>query len=62
VNSNLVEIPEGKRPLGPSHRCEDNVTMDLTELGWEDVDWIHLAQGMDKWRALVDTVTHLRIP
>jgi len=39
--------PEGKRPLGRCrHRWEDNVIMDLREVGWEDVNWIHLAQDI----------------
>jgi hypothetical protein len=42
---NLVGKPEGKRPLGrPMHRCEDNIRMDFREIGWECVDWIHLAR------------------
>jgi hypothetical protein len=41
---------------------EDNIRMDLRETGWEGVDWIHLAQERDKWQALVNTVTNLRIP
>jgi len=36
--------------------------MDFREIGWEGVDWIHLAQGRDKWRALVDMVMNLRVP
>jgi hypothetical protein len=43
----LVGKPEGKRPLGrPKHRWEDNVEMDLREIGWEDANSIHLAQNM----------------
>jgi hypothetical protein len=39
---------EGKRPLGRRRRrWEDNIRMDLGEIGWEDVDWLHLAQGME---------------
>jgi hypothetical protein len=45
----LVGKPEGKRPLGrPRHRCEHNIKMDLLEIGWDDVDWIGLAQDRDK--------------
>jgi hypothetical protein len=59
----LVRQPEGKRPLGiPRHRWEDNIRMDLREIGWEGVDWIHLAQDTVQWRALVNTVMDLRIP
>jgi hypothetical protein len=49
----LVGKPERKRPLGrPRHRWVDNIKMDLLETGWCGVDWIGLAQNMDKWRAL----------
>jgi len=45
----MVREPEGKGPLGsPRHRGEDNIKMDLREIGWEDVDWIHLAQERDQ--------------
>jgi hypothetical protein len=54
--------PEGKRPLGrPRHRWEDNIRMDLREMGWEIVTWIHLAQDKDQWRADVNTVMNLRV-
>jgi hypothetical protein len=44
----LVRKPDGKRPLGRSrHRWEDNIRVDLREIGWKDVDWIHLAQDRD---------------
>jgi hypothetical protein len=59
----LVGKPEGKKPLGrPRRRWEDNIRMDLREVGWEGVDWMHLAQGRDQWRAVVDTVMKLRVP
>jgi hypothetical protein len=59
----LVGRPEGRRPLGrPRRRWEDNIKMDLREIGFGDVDWIHLAQDRDRWRALVNTVTSLRVP
>jgi hypothetical protein len=45
-----------------SRRWEDNVKMDLREIGFGDVDWIHWAQDRDRWRALVNTVTNLRVP
>jgi hypothetical protein len=52
--TNLVGNSGGKRPLGISRcRWEDDITMDLREIGWEGVDWRHLAQGRDQWRALV---------
>ena len=48
----LVGKPEGKRPLGrPRRRWEDNIKMDLQEVGW-GIDWIRLAQDRDRWRAL----------
>jgi hypothetical protein len=51
----LVGRPEGRRPLGrPRCRWEDNITMNLGEIGFGDVDWIHLAQDRDMWRALVN--------
>jgi hypothetical protein len=59
----LVGRPERKRPLGrPRHRWEDNIKMDLGEIGWGCVDWIGLAQDRDQWRALVNMVMNLRVP
>jgi len=59
----LVGEPEGKRPLGrPRRRWEDNIKMDLQEVGWGGMDWIELAQDRDRWRALVNAVMNLRIP
>jgi hypothetical protein len=59
----LVGRPEGRRPLGRPRRIwEDNIKMDLREIGFGDVDWIHLAQDTERWRALVNTVTSLRFP
>jgi hypothetical protein len=53
----LVGRPEGRRPLGrPRRRWEDNIKMNLGEIGFGDVEWIHLAQDRDTWRALVNTV------
>jgi hypothetical protein len=40
----------------------DNIRMDLVEVGWDDTDWIGLAQDRDRWRALVNSVLNLRIP
>jgi hypothetical protein len=55
--------PEGKRPLRkPLHRWEYNIRMDLREIWREGVDWIHLAQDQDKWRALVNMVMNLQGP
>jgi len=46
----LVGIPEGKKPLErPMQRWEDNIRMHLMEIGWEGVDWMHLAQDGDQW-------------
>jgi hypothetical protein len=54
---------EGKRQLGrPRRRWADNIKMDLREIGWDDEDWIDLAQDRDQWRALVNTVMNLRVP
>jgi hypothetical protein len=59
----LVGRPEGRKPLArPRHRWEDNIRMDLREIGFGDVDWIHLAQDRDRWRAVVNTVMNLRVP
>jgi hypothetical protein len=59
----LVGKPEGKRPLGrPRHRWEDNIKMDLRDIGSGDMKLIDLAQDMDQWRALVNTVMNLRVP
>jgi hypothetical protein len=61
--NSLVGRPEGRRPLGrPRGRWEDNIKMDLTEIGFGNVDWIHWAQDRDRWRALVNTVMNLRVP
>jgi hypothetical protein len=58
-----VGKPEEKRPLGrPGRSWEDNVRMDLREIGWADIDWIDLAQDRDQWRALVNTVMNIRVP
>jgi hypothetical protein len=59
----LVGKPEGKRPLGkPRRRWEDNIKMDLQEVGCEGVGWMELAQDRDRWRALVNAVMNLRVP
>ena len=59
----LVGKHEGKRPLGrPRRRWEDNIKMDLQEVGCRDVDWIELAQDMDRWREIVNVVLNLRVP
>jgi hypothetical protein len=59
----LIGRPEGRRPLRrPRRRWEDNIKMNLREIGFGDVDWIHWAQDRDRWRALVNTVMNLRVP
>jgi len=57
----LVGKPEEKRPLG-RRRWEDNIKMDLQEVGGGCGDWIELAQVRDRWRKLVSTVKNLRVP
>jgi hypothetical protein len=58
----LVGSPEGRRPLGrPRLRWEDNIKMDLHEVGW-GMDWIELTQDRDGWRALLNGVMNLRVP
>ena len=58
-----VGKPEGKRPLGrPRRRWEDNITMDLQEVGGGCGDWMELAQYRDRWRAFVSVVMNRRIP
>ena len=62
VHKVLVQKPEGKRPLGgPRRRWEDNIKMDLQELGCGGMDWIELAQNRDRWRALVSTVMNFGV-
>jgi hypothetical protein len=57
----LVGRPEGRRPLErPRPRCDDNIKMDLQDVGWEGADWIELAQDRDWWRAVVYVVMNRR--
>jgi hypothetical protein len=59
----LVGNLEGRRPLGsPRRRWVDNIKMDLSEIGWDGMDWIDLAQDRDQLRALVNAVMNLRVP
>jgi transposase len=59
----LLGKPEGKRPLGrPRRRWEDNIKMDLRDVGGSGMDWIDLALDRDKWKTVVNTVMNLRVP
>ena len=62
VHRVLVGKPEGKRPLGrPRRRWEDNIKMDLHEMGGGCGDWMELSQDRDRRRAFVSTVMNLRV-
>jgi hypothetical protein len=59
----VVGKPEGERPLGrPRHWWEDNIRMELTEIGPEVVYWMHLTQDRDQWWAVVNTGMDLQVP
>jgi hypothetical protein len=59
----LVGKPEGERPLGRHRRVlENNIKMEIRQIGCDGMDWIHVAQDMDHRRALVNTVMNLRFP
>jgi len=59
----LMGKPGGKRPLGkPRHRWEENIKMDLQEVGWMGMKWIALAQDRDSWQVLANAVMNLRVP
>jgi hypothetical protein len=58
----LVGKPEGKRLMGrPRRRWENNIKMDLQEVGYGGMDWIELAQDRDRWRAIVNAVMNLQV-
>jgi len=58
-----VKSLEGKKPLGRHrHRWEDNIKMDLQEVGWGGMDWLELAEGRDRWWVLVNVVLNVRVP
>jgi hypothetical protein len=62
-NALLVVNLEEKRSLRrPRSRWEDNIEMDLREIGWGNMDWIDLSQDRNQWRALVNTVMNLWVP
>jgi len=55
--------PEGKRPLGRHrHRWENNIKIDLQEMGCGGMDWIKLAEDRDRWQAPVNMVMNLQVP
>jgi len=59
----LVGKPEGKKPLGrPRHSWENNIKMDLQEVGCEGMDWLDLAEDRNRWRTLVNGVMNLQVP
>jgi hypothetical protein len=58
----LVGRPEGRRPLGrPRRSWEENIKMDLQDVGWGGMDWIEMAQDRDRWRAVVNAVMNLQV-
>jgi hypothetical protein len=59
----LVGKPEERRPLGrPRRRWEDNIKMDLREVGWGGMDWINLTQDREKWQVLVNAAMIFQVP
>ena len=59
----LTDKPTGKRPLGrPRRRWEDNIGMDLEEMGTNAGNWVDSAQDRNYWRALVNVALNLRVP
>jgi hypothetical protein len=63
VHRVLVKKPEGKRPLGRLRcRCENNIKIDLQDVGGGCVDWMELAQDRNRWRALLNMLQNFRDP
>jgi hypothetical protein len=63
ANRVLVGKPEWKRPRGKTRpRWEDNIRMDLTEVGWEGANWMNLVQDRDNWWTFVSEVMNPRFP
>jgi hypothetical protein len=63
ANKIVLGRPDGNRPLRRTwQRWEDNVTIDLQEVGYGDMDWIALDQKRDRWRAFVNVVMKLQVP
>ena len=60
----LVGKPEGKRPLGRPRRSrwEDNIKIDLREVGCDPGEWVSIAEDRDQWRAYVRAIMNLRVP
>jgi hypothetical protein len=59
----LMGKPEGKRPMGrPRNKWENNIRVDLQEVGCAGMDWIELAQDRDRWQAIVSAVMKLQVP
>jgi hypothetical protein len=59
----LGEKSEGKRPFGrPRRKWEDNIRVDLREMGLKNVGWVHMSQDRDQWRVLLNTVMNLLVP
>jgi hypothetical protein len=59
----LVGRPKGKRPVGrPKHRWEDNIKLNLREIGIDGTNWIRLAQDRVQWWAFVNMVMDLQVP
>jgi hypothetical protein len=57
-----LKARDHSKDLGIDGKWEDNIRMDLREIGWESVDWTYLAQDRDQWRAVANTVMNFRVP